>query len=92
MKYSEYALIPSELTDKDPIGTVYELVTGESVTIQYICTLNNENDQCIGMLERYARELYDAPFETIRRVWLNRTGENTEYWHKVKLTKYGVQS
>lgn len=90
LKYSEYAIIPDEVVygvERKDQSYRYELMTGETVTFEFVMSCNNSKGQCGNFMNRHCMDLYGLPFDKVERVWESRLGRLSGYWHKVKIKK-----
>lgn len=87
LKYSEYAIIPGDIVLKFKVNSKerYELITGEVVTIIFIAGYDNFRGTQKEILNELCIELYGIKFENFERVWYNRLGKLSGFWHKVRM-------
>ena len=60
---------------------------GEVVDAKFLCGWENSDRRYDGELDRICKELFNAPFESLRSMWISRLGTVSDYWHLIEFKK-----
>lgn len=92
IKYAEYAIVPHELFDavkSNYASYLYECLGGEIIRIKFVAGCNNSDGRYSEKMNKRCMDMYNMPFSRIERVWYERLGRLSGFWHRVKMERVG---
>ncbi len=87
IKFSEVAIIPDTLVERNAREQPYILHSGETVLFDYRMTCDNINGFHNETLDEECKRVYGIPFQKVELEWYRRLGNKSRWWHRVKMIK-----
>ena len=94
-KFADVILLPSNAIESDfwtsEKGVKATFITSDDVICKarWLCTWRNFEGSYDDLLDSICTARWNAPFVTIRSLWLSRLGKVDEFWHLIKLERIG---